>query len=342
LDRHDFTGIFIGYTATDHNIVYIDLDSGLVESSYHAQFDKAWYLQDSRPPAAQLLYNLGLKAEDDIESVTDPPTCSDPAPYPPLISHKVSKDSWKLPQCCQHLPLLLCCTAEPCPVAAAATRLVVDSPDSPPRCLRAMAMASAIADEYKIGRESMEMIYMSPNPYHISFDELLDIRCCDLSRHATAGLLSLECDGKVMLAHMTPGTPGAKKPCWWTCICGAWLIKIGEHLIHSIKDARLAFATLHASGCTHVPLLFVHLEIRPDISRRGLPIVSSAPFTQQTHDQLNDQWEFSTVTEHLRRDPLYQLVDDGWVLNVVTRVMELTRGKLIKQPNWDEWLAICN
>jgi hypothetical protein len=140
-----------------------------------------------------------------------------------------------------------------------------------------MAMASAIADKYKIGREAMEMIYMSPNPYHSSFDELLDIRRYDLSRHATAGLLFLERDGKVMLAHMTPGTPGAKIPRWQTLICGAWLIKIGKHLIHSIKDDCLAFATLHASGCTQIPLLFAHPEIFPDISTRCLvrPVYSA-------------------------------------------------------------------
>jgi hypothetical protein len=51
-----------------------------------------------------------------------------------------------------------------------------------------MNIASAIADEYKIGCDTMEMIYMSNDPYHDSFDELLDIRRYDLSRHATAGL----------------------------------------------------------------------------------------------------------------------------------------------------------
>jgi hypothetical protein len=55
LDHHDFKGIFLGYTATDQNIIYLDLDSGVVKSSHHAQFDKAWYLQPKRPPAAQLL-----------------------------------------------------------------------------------------------------------------------------------------------------------------------------------------------------------------------------------------------------------------------------------------------
>ncbi len=63
LDKHDFKGIFLGYTATDQNIVYLDLDSGLVKQSHHAQFDEAWFLQDSCPPAAQLLYDLGMEPD---------------------------------------------------------------------------------------------------------------------------------------------------------------------------------------------------------------------------------------------------------------------------------------
>ena len=30
LDRHDFTGIFLGYTATDQNVVYLDLLSKVI------------------------------------------------------------------------------------------------------------------------------------------------------------------------------------------------------------------------------------------------------------------------------------------------------------------------
>jgi hypothetical protein len=58
LDCNDFTGIFLGFTATDHNILYLDLESGLVKRSHHAQFDEAWYLQPNCAPAAQLLYDL--------------------------------------------------------------------------------------------------------------------------------------------------------------------------------------------------------------------------------------------------------------------------------------------
>jgi hypothetical protein len=65
LDQHDFKGLVLGYMATDQNIVYLDLDSGVVKASHTAQFDEAWYLQPSCPPAAQLLYDLGILLECD-------------------------------------------------------------------------------------------------------------------------------------------------------------------------------------------------------------------------------------------------------------------------------------
>ncbi len=66
LDRHDFRGSFLGYTATDQNVIYMDIDSGQVKSSHHAFFDEAWYMQQSRPPAAQLLFDYGIVALEDL------------------------------------------------------------------------------------------------------------------------------------------------------------------------------------------------------------------------------------------------------------------------------------
>ena len=44
------------------------------------------------------------------------------------------------------------------------------------------------------------------------------------------------------------------------------------------------------------------------------------------------------MIEHLRRTLSNQLVDDGGALNVTTRVMKLTHGKLINLPDWGKWL----
>ena len=80
LDRHDFTGIFIGYTATDANIRYIDLHSSIVKSCHHAVFDECWFHQAWRPPAAQLLYDLGTAVSNSQPDGLPPPATTTPPP----------------------------------------------------------------------------------------------------------------------------------------------------------------------------------------------------------------------------------------------------------------------
>ena len=58
----------------------------------------------------------------------------------------------------------------------------------------------------------MVMVYMSPSPYHNAFDEVMDIQKCDLSKYPTAGMSLIEQNGRLILVHMSPGTPGAKIP----------------------------------------------------------------------------------------------------------------------------------
>ncbi len=113
LDRHDFSGIFLGYTSTDQNIIYLDLDLGLVKRSHHATFDKAWYLQPSCPLAAQLLYDLGLEAEtipvsDTGLDVVPLPVLgflpeSAPVPWPPTFDPSKSAPKWDVPFSTTHV-----------------------------------------------------------------------------------------------------------------------------------------------------------------------------------------------------------------------------------------------
>jgi hypothetical protein len=175
LDRHDFSGIFLGYTSTDQNIIYLDLDSRLVKRSHHATFNEAWYLQPSQPLTAQLLYDLGLEAEDVpvLETgpkivplpVSDVPLTSDPAPWPLSFNYCKSAPKWDVPFQPQMLPLPLWETALPCPIAAAAA------------CIQAMASdAATIVSAYGIGKEDMAAIYLSPDPFFDVFEEELDLR----------------------------------------------------------------------------------------------------------------------------------------------------------------------
>ena len=119
LNRHDFTGIFIGYSATDDNIRYIDVHSGVVKTSHHAVFDKAWYLQPRRPPAAQLLYDMGM--EQDETPMTIPPPTPPPAPYPIIPKSPLQKPPHKA--ILYPLPFRITPTPMDCPYAASAAKL---------------------------------------------------------------------------------------------------------------------------------------------------------------------------------------------------------------------------
>ena len=330
LDCNDFTGIFLGFTATDHNILYLDLDSGLVKRSHHVQFDKAWYLQHTRPPAAQLLYDLGLEVdpEDDHDEV---PATSH-APWPPIATCAPACDKFCVPPSCIITPLPLRETLEARrPLTAAAARLLASQESSHTPGIISKAKATPPSDivaEYLIGKNDMATVYMSPDPYFETFEEIIDLRNFDLTQHRTAGLCLAHSDNRLFLGCMTPSTPGAKIPCWRSRLKGAWLIKVGDIHVSSIADAQAAFRTALASGSLSIKLLFTHPEIRQDISHDGLPIVSSAPFSQQIHDQMNKRWDFTTVADYLRKAPPYRIVEDGDVLNYITRVIKLTRGKL--------------
>ena len=91
LDLHAYHGIFIGYSATDKNIRYIDLDSGVVKTCHHAVFDEAWYTQPRRPPTAQHLYSIGLLNSEDTATAS-PPVRMDSAPDHPSTS-RINSDA---------------------------------------------------------------------------------------------------------------------------------------------------------------------------------------------------------------------------------------------------------
>ena len=121
LDHHDFTGIFLGLTATASNVWYIDINTGIIKTSHHAVLDEAWYLQIYCSPTSQLLYDLGLMSEEDLDpfKVTDiiPHTTCPPFPSTHLEPTTITANDIQLP-----LPLQI--TAEPPSVAVRLDRLI--------------------------------------------------------------------------------------------------------------------------------------------------------------------------------------------------------------------------
>ena len=136
-----------------------------MKRSHHAQFDEAWYLQPTCLPAAQLLNDLGLEADEDslimvgtTDSADDNHVRLLPAPWPPLPPHKWSELTWCVPPLLRITPLPPQETELPRPIAAAAAR-VRTLPNATPQT------ASDMVSNYNIARNDMAMIYMSPDPY---------------------------------------------------------------------------------------------------------------------------------------------------------------------------------
>ena len=91
LDHHTAHGVFLGYTATDHNIYYQDFKTKRVKIATHVKFDEAGYTlpKASLPPAMQILQDLGHK---------EPPATEIPGHQPEeTIQVKLLSDKAKLP-----------------------------------------------------------------------------------------------------------------------------------------------------------------------------------------------------------------------------------------------------
>jgi hypothetical protein len=75
------------------------------------EFDEAWYLQPNCPPAAQLLYEMGLKYKDKDDNVIPEATTTSPetnsVPWPPMKLILALPFKWKLPPECYTTPLPL-------------------------------------------------------------------------------------------------------------------------------------------------------------------------------------------------------------------------------------------
>ena len=319
LDRHDFSGIFIGYTATDDNIKYIDVDTGRVKTSHHAVFDEAWYLQKHRPPAAQLLYDMGMESEEHFQQAA--PTEPRPqAPYP-MVTDKPLQETPKGAK--QNLiPLRLSAAPQQQQYAAAAATLQLpkdfswfDTEFNKVDIIKDMALNK---------KETFAQIYLSPLPYFDAFEEMMNIRHWNTLDHKCAGLNLLSRDDRPIVGAIQPSTPAAKIPRWRSRIRGAWLLEVDGKAVHSKTDIFEILAKMKDEGREDCKLLFAHPEIKDGLTNEGIPQISI--------DQLNARYILNA--ENLDRQESPQFVSGGVYQYVFSK---LTRGKLIKQPDWNEW-----
>jgi hypothetical protein len=322
LDRHDFTGLFLGYTSTNQNIRYLDLTSGLTKTCHHATFDEAWYLQDARPPVAQLLYQLGLK--DNSSFTTRPPDRPfRVAHYPPLPSSTSALPN-TAPAHMHHLPLHL--SLEP-HTPGAALHAITWSLHSG-TCIAPTKTDTTMSLLYGVSVADVAQVYLSLTPYNDAFEEKIDLQKFDFTRHRAAGMTFLPQDNRLILTSIVPSTLGARIPHWRTRLRGAWLLSVNGTPVQTLADVHQAFHGLSLSQSASCILLFAHPKIPHGILNKGLPLLCCDQISQLSINQLSNHWTSkSDSTPNLPRAPTWDIVTDGDVRNVVMKVMKLTRGK---------------
>jgi len=71
LDNHTASGIFLGYTATDHNVYYRDTQTGKIKIATHVTFDEAGFTVPKAmlSPAIAQLQSLGSKDDWQQEKI---------------------------------------------------------------------------------------------------------------------------------------------------------------------------------------------------------------------------------------------------------------------------------
>ena len=92
LDDNSYQGIFLRYTATDKNVVYLDLTTNNEKISSNVVFDEAHFSTGSSTPGSEALKHAGLQKHQTPSNATEADDCDI------LVKVKRIHDNAKLPQ----------------------------------------------------------------------------------------------------------------------------------------------------------------------------------------------------------------------------------------------------
>jgi hypothetical protein len=219
---------------------------------------------------------------------------------------------------CLYAPLPLRVTLDPNTVRAREAQTKSNIPMKSKK-----SVAAKVVSKFMIGFKDMAMLYIFPDPYYGAFEKELDLQKFDFASHWTAGLCFLQLDNQLILALMKTGTLGACTKNWQMHLWETWILKFDGTCISTILDAQAVFRCLSDANTQSCTFLLSHSEVNPDISNKGLLIMSKSDFSQFTHDQLNDCVDLLEEGLRVLCTHQYDIMQSGQVRNYVTRGMRL-------------------
>ena len=123
-------------------------------------------------------------------------------------------------------------------------------------------------------------------------------------------------------------------PRWRSRLRGAWLIKVDGRGVHNVKDVEEALLASIGSSGSVCSLLFSHPEIKHGLTSDGIPQISI--------DMMNPGKRLGVILPTDMQPSVmpinsYRVVENGGVTSCISNATQLTHGRLLKQPDWDEW-----
>lgn len=279
----------------------MDVNSNREKLATHAVFDEAHYSSASRPPGAQLLYEIGHPdcAKDEL---LDPkiPTTVPFCDYPPLHS----KGPTPISKIEQRAPLPLSDFA----------------PTRPP-CARA-AKVDFLEDSWT-KNDSMSITF---SPERMDFVYTQEI---PVGKDAHMGLSVEYHRGKhnLQIVSCRKGTSAAKIPRWRSLLRHRYIMRVDDMDINTIEDFEKAIHNLRQRNqrtCT------LHLAT----DETDLPAISSHGTPQLYFDQMN------VIHSHLKEiydDRYHKPAEDAQVNKVDGKFFR--RRDLMLQEDWKDWKA---
>jgi len=285
LDLNTSTGRFLGYTATDRNIYYLDNNTRRLKIATHCVFDEAGMTLPpaEHAPAIQALQKAGmpstpaspvLNSRDPTPDLTGNPakdhptqdanTTDQPAYHPPAQPPANQPGIPPATPATDHPPVHPCTT----PQAANPACHTPASPSDPQQVTSGIHTdcpgGCPIRTQQPISTAETPAATPLPDlPYdiHLSqdpFDQLLPTDIAVKGDHPVLGLNCTQCKHRhrLRLIDMVISTPASRIPRWRSTLCNAYIISVQGNQIYNMEDLQHHISHARKEGQLKVQVVF--------------------------------------------------------------------------------------
>ena len=129
-------------------------------------------------------------------------------------------------------------------------------------------------DRHNINKRDITQVFFLPSAYHDAVENPIDLRYYVTYNNKADGMVFTDINRRLILTNIVKISHTAQMPCWRTRIHGAWLVKVGPHLVVNSDQVETAFKALFQDGLLLCLLIFSHPEIAHGLTADGIPHVN--------------------------------------------------------------------